>query len=131
VQDDAIKVVVNGDVVFAFAGDASFHESLMHWYLNKRNVDDYPAGKDQHIGADMLAVSRFNGAQYFSTGSSGRYVEVSAPFAFGSGSHFAMAAMMAGASAEKAVEIASRLDPHSGGKITAFSVTKTLVQAAE
>lgn len=44
------------------------------------------------------------------------------PFAFGSGGVFAMAAMLAGAKAKRAVEIACQLDESSGGKIRTFKV---------
>lgn len=43
--------------------------------------------------------------------------EVEAPFAIGSGSPFAIAAMKAGAGAKKAVEVAIDLDPYSGGEV--------------
>lgn len=41
-------------------------------------------------------------------------------FAIGSGAGFAMAAMLAGATAVEAVKIGIRLDPYSGGKVTAL-----------
>jgi len=43
--------------------------------------------------------------------------EWESPQAWGSGSHYALGAMHAGQSAERAVEIASRLDLYTGGKI--------------
>ena len=43
-------------------------------------------------------------------------------FAVGSGARFAIPAMMAGASALKAVKIACSLDPFSGGKITVLRI---------
>jgi ATP-dependent protease HslVU (ClpYQ) peptidase subunit len=42
---------------------------------------------------------------------------VDLPAALGSGVHFAVGAMLAGASPRRAVEIASSRDPHSGGDI--------------
>lgn len=44
------------------------------------------------------------------------------PQAIGSGSPYAMAVMLAKHSAAEAVEIACRLDPHSGGKITTLKL---------
>ena len=44
------------------------------------------------------------------------------PFAFGSGGVFAMAAMLAGADAKRAVEIACQLDENSGGKVRQLTV---------
>lgn len=43
---------------------------------------------------------------------------VDLPIAIGSGVHFAVGAMLAGASPRRAVEIASSRDPHSGGDIS-------------
>jgi len=41
-------------------------------------------------------------------------------FATGSGGKFALAAMLAGAKSKKAVEIACKLDPFSGGEVVSF-----------
>lgn len=48
-------------------------------------------------------------------------IRVKPPYAIGSGSTAAMAAMLAGADATAAVKIATKLDIYSGGKITSFS----------
>lgn len=44
-------------------------------------------------------------------------VEVGAPAVVGSGSSFAMGAMLYGASPEEAVRVAIKLDPYTGGKV--------------
>lgn len=46
------------------------------------------------------------------------------PYAIGSGSHFAWAAMDMGASAEQAVEAASRRDSSTGGKVRVYVAEK-------
>ncbi len=48
--------------------------------------------------------------------SSGRHLQ-----AYGSGSQFAMGALGAGVGAKQAVEIASSLDPHTGGPVHTFT----------
>lgn len=53
----------------------------------------------------------------------GRLFRLNAPFtAVGSGAQIAMGAMAMGASAEKAVEIASRFDVYTGGRITTLAL---------
>lgn len=47
----------------------------------------------------------------------------STPQAIGSGMEYALAAMAAGASPEKAVRIASRFDPTTGGKVTVLHLS--------
>lgn len=49
-------------------------------------------------------------------------VEVKSPYAIGSGECFAMGAMLAGAEAEDAVRIASRLDIYTGGKVRSITI---------
>lgn len=49
-------------------------------------------------------------------------VEVKSPYAIGSGECFAMGAMLAGAGAEDAVRIASRLDIYTGGKVRSIII---------
>ena len=43
---------------------------------------------------------------------------INAPFAFGSGEDFAMAAMLCGKTAAEAIEVAEQLDLYTGGHIT-------------
>lgn len=44
------------------------------------------------------------------------------PSAVGSGMDFALAAMKAGASAQRALRIASELDPHTGGRVRSITL---------
>lgn len=57
--------------------------------------------------------------------------EVEAPFAIGSGSPFAIAAMKAGADAKKAVEVAIELDPYSGGEVFVETVYPYIEELTE
>lgn len=49
-------------------------------------------------------------------------IKVQPPFAIGSGWTPALGAMMAGATSREAVKIASKIDVHTGGKITSYSI---------
>jgi ATP-dependent protease HslVU (ClpYQ) peptidase subunit len=51
---------------------------------------------------------------------------ISAPFAFGSGEDFAMAAMLCGKSAEEAIEVAKQLDLYSGGRVVVLAAPRTV-----
>lgn len=53
------------------------------------------------------------------------------PFALGIGSDYAMGAILAGASAERAVEIACELDTHCGGEIVVMEIPQAQKEAAE
>lgn len=44
-------------------------------------------------------------------------------YAVGSGADFALGAMAMGATAEQAIEVASSLDPHTGGTVTALRIS--------
>lgn len=49
-------------------------------------------------------------------------MQMKPPFAIGSGWVAALGALMAGADSRQAVKIASKLDVHTGGKITSYSL---------
>lgn len=49
-------------------------------------------------------------------------VEVGAPAAIGSGSSFAMGAMLQGASPASAIRVAIKLDPYTGGKVKCLTL---------
>lgn len=49
-------------------------------------------------------------------------MKMKTPFAIGSGWVAALGAMLAGADAKQAVKIASKIDVHTGGKITSYSI---------
>jgi ATP-dependent protease HslVU (ClpYQ) peptidase subunit len=57
--------------------------------------------------------------------------EVGAPAAIGSGKDFAMGAMLAGASPDRAVEIAIELDPYTGGTVTLLAVSTPQMEFQE
>lgn len=57
-------------------------------------------------------------------------IEVQAPFTFGSGDDFALAALICGKSAEEAIEVAEQLDIYSGGHINVMRVQKPIAALA-
>ena len=101
--------IVNGHVIGA-AGEASSGLAFVDWFRNGCNDDDYPRQCDDN-SFEALVVRDGEKIKYYS---SSRYgVDVGTVAAIGSGSKFAMGAMLAGADPQKAVEIACKLDPNS------------------
>ena len=101
------------DAIIAFAGDVPSGRAFMDWWNKGAERSDYPDFSDDD---DMEAL-------VFTEGKVLWYErrpfpeEIRAPWTIGTGSPFAMAAMLAGADAKKAVDIACRLDKYSGGKV--------------
>lgn len=97
---------INGDLVGA-AGDVSDIEKFSDWYKTKENK--LPKLRD------MNALVLTKEGVLYEVYENGVFIEVIEPFyAIGSGFELAMAAMEAGASTKKAVEIACKYDKNSG-----------------
>lgn len=76
-----------------------------------------PAPADVEGEYSLLRLHNYGGVAVYG-GSILHPVYVTGPAAIGSGMDFALAAMMAGASPQKAIRIASQLDPNTGGRVT-------------
>lgn len=75
-------------------------------------------GDPPKVDGDFGALVLRPDGKGYQCGSSCRLIPIALPMAMGSGMDWALGAMDAGASAEKAVLIATRRDPRSGGRIT-------------
>ena len=143
------KVFVNGDVIFGVAGGVR-QLNLLKYALatpkfRKRDRDN-PIGYiiNSLIPAIQKTFDKHNSLEKFedSTASSGMgtiiavggvvgYLgsafdfcgESDENWAVGSGSEYAMGAMLAGAEVQEAVEIASDMDVYTGGKVRVVEVT--------
>lgn len=128
--DDRVKIRKSLGYVFAvtgLGGPDSWLEQWMEWYFEGCNPENTPwscSKGAEHVGGALIVMERKG-----SIAAAFRY-DFQFPFglllplgaAFGSGSAFAEGAMMAGASATRAVEIACKFDIHSGGKITTLEL---------
>jgi len=101
---------INGDIL-GYAGSAAEGQAFMHWYEDQtREKPDF--------NDTTVIVLKSDGtietweACYFPT-----IMEDHPFYAIGSGSHFAMGAMYAGADPKEAVKIAAKLDAYSGGRV--------------
>ena len=72
---------------------------------------------DETIASAMLLYDPIDGKAYLAQSYEFELYEVPLPTAIGSGAPFAIGALAMGASAEEAVEVASKSDPSTGGDI--------------
>ena len=108
---DGDKVWLVGSTVYGFAGDFAMLDEIINWHAKGARVDRAPKE-----GEWDLLVANAKGIRFYSN--EVKYAtKIVAPFAFGSGAHFARGAMLAGASAYQAVQIACKCDVFSGGEI--------------
>lgn len=105
---------VNKDLI-ATAGDSAQCLSFVDWYRDQSQ--DYPEKMDDLA----VLVITSNGAFEYTSHKTPQ--PVTAPHSVGSGSGFAMGAMLAGASSKKAVDIASRLCKYTGGPVRTMRLT--------
>lgn len=104
--------------ILAGAGDYSKIIEVAAWLQGEADKPELPDQED----TDFLLVDATGHASWL-TWPWLRRVRVTEPFcAIGSGRDFALGAMAAGASAKKAVEIAARFDPSTGGGIDTLRV---------
>ena len=95
---------------------------MLDWILGK--IEKHDIDEDHRVCA--IAIDHSGTAWQFTSCCPDRY-QLPAPEAEGCGNNFAIAAMMAGADAQQAVEITCKLDTHCGGDIQCFEfLTNTL-----
>jgi hypothetical protein len=107
------KLTVKGPVVYAHLGCDALQRPMIEWYENGHDATKAPVDKD---GDTMLLI--FEAGRCMSICTQYPYVtERKAPEAWGAGEYFALGAMLAGATAERAVEIACMVDIRCGGPV--------------
>ena len=109
---------VNGYIVCT-AGDAHDQVRLRQWA--KTDFDDKKVPK--FTSGNERIVFKKNGKPYV-VADDGVMDTIHVPFAIGSGKCEAMGAMLAGANAKKAVQIAAKLDRGTGGSVRTMTVSK-------
>lgn len=104
----------NGDIL-GFAGDVGAGLKFFHWYDSNR-VDSVDLG-------DTCVLVLHPSGKMTLWDSSMHPMTVTRPvFAIGSGGLAALAAMLAGADAKKAVQISCKLDPASGPPVRTLTL---------
>ncbi|MGE3064106.1 MAG: hypothetical protein AB7K67_00850 [Hyphomicrobiaceae bacterium] len=119
------KIVVRDNYIYALTGLAPMFEPMIAWHRRGAPVDDLPKmGSDAEWGALIVVDSSGTVTKY---SDSCPYPEtLPTPIAFGAGMDYAMGAMAAGASPERAVQIAAELCTHTGGAITVIDIAEAL-----
>jgi len=116
--EDGCKILRLGDgSLLGVAGNASTQYQLAKWIEGR---GEFP--NDANFGAVHLLVD--GQARLYASDGGEYYAEVDLPLAIGSGAELALGAMLAGASPQKAVLIASRRDPFTGGTISTLHLEK-------
>lgn len=115
---------INGDIVGA-TGGGSAAEEMFAWYESGHRKEDWPKIQDDKDKASYLFVVTVAGRLIRYEHGPTPYEVFTVPVAFGSGADAAWGAMLAGADARRAVEIASIVDIYCGCGVD------TLVQEKE
>lgn len=122
---DSVKVcLMPGGVLMGSCGSDVDLTKFKRWLESGAHME--PPTLEEEFGALLLDPS--GRVEIVSSSCIGQ--EAKAPIAIGSGMDLAIGAMDAGLSAEAAVEIASRRDPHTGGKITVLHLEPKLKEVA-
>lgn len=114
----AQKVFRCGDELIAGAGDLACILMFVKWWQDGR-IDAKPDFKDGAFSA-LVIGGKESPVLKFEQQLQG--FEVGVPCAIGSGKEGAMGAMLAGATAEEAVKIAARLDPHTREPVNTYQL---------
>jgi ATP-dependent protease HslVU (ClpYQ) peptidase subunit len=109
------KSKTNG-CVFAITGDAANATKLMNALI------DIPDGQPPNLGENSRVVCFSADSKITVYEGNGSFEVICEFTAFGSGAPAALAAMMMGADARQAVEIAASIDPYTGGEIITMKV---------
>ena len=112
-------VVVNSEaaVIAGGCGELDAIHSFVEWVIKG---GDYPSVCRERSDQCCFVVLTMNGELMTFERTNLPVTVGKHQQAYGSGSHFAMGAMANGATAKHAVEIASKLDPHTGGRVYTY-----------
>lgn len=122
---DHPKIIVRVGNIYAFTGLAPMMDVMIEWHINGAAAKDVPK-VDGDDGWTLVVIDNDRGeVAKFTSGCP--YIErFKAPIAFGAGADIAYGAMLAGASARRAIEIVSQVTYHTGGTITEFEIAKVI-----
>lgn len=110
-------------VIYARTEHNGFSRAAIEWHRIGAHPSDCPKGGEGDSWT-LIVIDKHGLRQYTADNPYGE--DVPYPHAWGSGCEYAMGAMLAGASAEKGIEIASRLNIYTGGPIQVIDIAQTL-----
>jgi len=120
VNDDGVrvgtidKISKHGSWLYAASGRLNVCNAFLVWAAGDQKTD--PPSHDISDNVKLVRIQGHSVQEWH--GAHWDFVHFESHIAFGSGWRIAMGAMEAGASAWKAIEIASKLDVYTGGGIT-------------
>ncbi|ADX32157.1 hypothetical protein PAK_P30143 [Pseudomonas phage PAK_P3] len=116
-DEDAEKRLEVDGIVFWLSGAVCDWKVIAEAYVNGDGMEDQELKVSGLVlDGDGLHFISWDGGIY------SEKVNLERPRAAGSGTQFALGAMMAGASAEEAVEAAKALDIYSGGTVRSYKL---------
>ena len=117
VEKNATKIVQCCGSLIACAGDASYQEAFLKWFINGEKKDSVPPQPDEDSTCVALRLDR-DGSMYIYFWPAFYPILVKNEHqAIGSGEQIAMAAMELGKTAIEAVELACTLDQSTRGPV--------------
>lgn len=105
--------------LYAGSGESAIIMHLYQELLKAARVKKKVLPNIQLKGINAIVVANKKNVNYYEKGI---WTSLDYPFAIGTGSHYALAAMDNGASAEEAVRIACKRDIYSGGRLQKYRV---------
>ena len=105
--------------IYAFAGTISTCKDVIRWLKRGGKKDDFPA-----LAELDFAVLQFKGGKCYLYQSDPTPIQVLPPYTMGTGKELALGAILAGATASRAVEIACDVDINSGLPVQHYEVPR-------
>lgn len=122
---DHKKLRVEGRIIYAYTGLTPLMDVMIRWHKDGAKPENLPPySNEDGDGWTLIIIDRHGVGKYTA---SCPYVErLDAPIAFGAGDDLAMGAMLAGASAERAIELVASITNHTGGEIQVINIAEAL-----
>lgn len=111
------KLYRDGDIVYAFSGCTPLFKPMREWHKNGADPKTAPSCEDKDSLSNSALIVFEKGTCKLYRPTLPYPEDIDAPDAWGSGADFAIGAMVDGASARRAVEVASICNPDTGGEI--------------
>lgn len=103
------KIIRAGNDLIGICGNLSVGNEMREWYLNGADPDLFPDSALEDGETDLVVITQEGKAMVYS-GSSTPFEIEDEKCAFGSGAEAAWGALLCGATAQRAVEIASQIN---------------------
>jgi len=117
------KIARAGDDLIGICGTLTTGNELREWYLNGADSDFFPAAALED-GETELVVVKPDGKVWVYSGSHMPFQIEDEVCAFGAGAEAAWGALLCGASAERAVEVASQINITCGNGMDVLRLNK-------